>query len=266
MVRSLLVRGMLVGVLAGLLVFAFGRFVGEPQVDLAISFEAALDHAKAIADAAKGIHAEAEPELVSRPLQAGWGLLTGVLVYSTAFGGLFALVFAAVHGRAVDLRPRATSVLLAVAGFVSVYLVPSLKYPASPPSVGEPETIGYRTALYFSMLGLSVAAMVLASMLRKRLAPWHGEWAAALAAIACYLAAMIAVGSALPAIDEVPEGFPAVVLWHFRVASYGMQLVLWTTLGLAFGALTERALAKDRADWLRGTSSPMNPQSANRVR
>ena len=55
MVRSLLVRGMLVGVLAGLLVFAFGRFVGEPQVDLAISFEAALDHAKAIADAANQV-------------------------------------------------------------------------------------------------------------------------------------------------------------------------------------------------------------------
>lgn len=252
MVRALLVRGMLVGVLAGLLVFAFGRIVGEPQIDSAISFEAALDHAKAMADAAKGIHVEAEPELVSRSVQAGWGLFTGVLVYSTAFGGLFALVFAAVHGRTSDLGPRASSVLLATAGFISVYLVPSLKYPASPPSVGEAETIGYRTALYFSMLGLSVAAMVLAAMLRKRLAPRHGEWTACLTAIACYLLAMIVVGSALPAIDEVPESFPAVVLWHFRIASFGMQLVLWTTLGLAFGALTERAWVKARHEWLRG--------------
>ncbi len=149
MVRSLLVRGMLVGVLAGLLVFAFGRFVGEPQVDLAISFETTLDRAKAMADAAKGIHVEAEPVLVSRSVQAGWGLFTGVLVYSAAFGGLFALVFAAVQGRAVNLQPRATSLLLATAGFVSVYLMPSLKYPASPPSVGEPDgpPSGYRIAL-----------------------------------------------------------------------------------------------------------------------
>lgn len=266
MVRALLVRGMLVGVLAGLLVFAFGRIVGEPQIDRAISFEAALDHAKAMEDAAKGVHVEPEPALVSRSVQAGWGLFAGVLVYSTAFGGLFALVFAAVHGRSFDLGPRATSALLAAAGFVSVYLIPSLKYPASPPAVGEAETIGYRTALYFSMIGLSVAAMVLASMLRKRLAPGLGEWTAALTAIGCYLVAMIVVGSALPAIDEVPEGFPAVVLWHFRIASFGMQLVLWATLGLAFGVLTERAWAKDRTAWLRGPSAPMNPQSAGRGR
>ena len=246
MVRTLPIRGMFVGLLAGLLVFAFGKFFGEPQVDRAISFETALDEAKAKAEEAKGIRVEKEPELVSRRVQAGWGLFTGVMVYSSAFGGLFGLVFAAAHRRAVDLGPRATSALLATVGFVSIYVIPNLKYPANPPSVGEPETIGYRTALYFSMLALSVAAMVLASMLRKRLVARRGGWAAALIAIAFYLAAMIVVGSLLPAINEVPEAFPAVVLWHFRVASFGMQLVMWTTLGLVFGTLTERAWAKDQ--------------------
>jgi hypothetical protein len=46
---------------------------------------------------------------------------------------------------------------------------------------------------------------------------------------------------ALPAINEVPEQFSAVVLWQFRVAALGLQVVLWTTLGLLFGALTERS-------------------------
>lgn len=251
MVRSLLIRGMLIGLLAGLLVFAFGKFYGEPQVDRAIMFETALDEAKAKAEEAKGIHVEEEPELVSRPVQAGWGLFTGVMVYSAAFGGLFALVFAAVDRRAANLGPRATSALLAAVGFVSVYVVPNLKYPANPPSVGDPETIGIRTALYFSMLGLSVAGMVLAGMLRKRLLARHGEWTAALAAISFYLVAMIIAGSILPAINEVPEAFPAVVLWRFRVASFGMQLIMWTTLGLVFGALTERAWTQRRsAAWL----------------
>lgn len=31
MIRSLLVRGMLTGILAGLIVFAFARLVGEPE-------------------------------------------------------------------------------------------------------------------------------------------------------------------------------------------------------------------------------------------
>jgi hypothetical protein len=41
MVRTLLVRGMLVGLVAGLLVFGFGKLFGEPQVDRAITFETA---------------------------------------------------------------------------------------------------------------------------------------------------------------------------------------------------------------------------------
>jgi predicted cobalt transporter CbtA len=267
MVRSLLIRGMLVGALAGLLVFAFGKFFGEPQLERAISFETSLEQAKEKAEGANGINVEDEPALVSRHVQAGWGLFTGVFVYAAAFGGLFALVFAAVQGRAVDLSPRATSAVLAAVGFISVYLVPNLKYPASPPAVGEPATIGYRTALYFSMLALSVAAMVLASMLRKRLVARRGAWTAALTACACYLIAMIVVAGALPAINEVPDTFPAVVLWQFRVASCGMQLIMWTTLGLVFGALTERAWVKDGGSyWLSDASSLMGPQSADRRR
>jgi hypothetical protein len=30
------------------------------------------------------------------------------------------------------------------------------------------------------------------------------------------------------------------VLWKFRVAAIGMQVILWTTIGLLFGALAER--------------------------
>jgi predicted cobalt transporter CbtA len=232
---------MLVGLLAGLLVFGFGRIVGEPPVDRAITFEAALDAAKAKANEAKGMPVEEEPELVSRPVQAGWGLFTGVVVYATAFGGLFALVFAVADRRVGKLGPRAVSALLAGAGFVAVYVVPNLKYPANPPSVGEPDTIGVRTALYFIMMALSVAAMAGATMLRQRLAARHDGWNATLVAGGCYVVAMIVVQRLLPDIDEVPDDFPAVVLWQFRMASLGMQLVMWTTIGLVFGALTHRA-------------------------
>ena len=42
MVRSLLIRGMLVGAVAGLLAFAFAYVFGEPQVQHAIDFEEQL--------------------------------------------------------------------------------------------------------------------------------------------------------------------------------------------------------------------------------
>ncbi len=249
MVGKLLLRGMLVGIVAGLLSFAFLRIVGEPQVERAIAFETQTDEAK---DKAKADDAMArglpmakeapEPELVSRPVQAGIGLFTGVSVYNTAFGGLFALAFALLYGRAGGLGPRGTSAVLSAVGFVTVYVVPNLKYPANPPSVGDPDTIGLRTGLYFSLILISLIGMVAAGKLRLSLIDRVGGWNAALVAGAFYVVAMLVAGLLLPGIDEVPEQFPAVVLWQFRVASFGAQLIMWTTLGLLFGALAERLL------------------------
>ena len=100
MVRSLLIRGMIVGVIAGLLAFGFAKVFGEPQVDSAIAFEGQMHQA---------MHMGEEAELVSREVQSTIGLFTGVVVYGTAFGGLFALVFAYAYGRMGGLSPRATA-------------------------------------------------------------------------------------------------------------------------------------------------------------
>jgi predicted cobalt transporter CbtA len=253
MTRMFLVRGMLVGILAGLLSFGFLKLYGEPQVDRAIAFETQLDAAKAAAERAKGVKVQEAPELVSRRIQAGIGLFTAVLVYCTAFGGLFGLAFAFAYGRVGGaLRPESMSVLLAATGFIAIYLIPNLKYPANPPSVGDPETIGIRTSLYFTMIALSVAAMVAAVALKRLIVPQFGEWNATLLAAVSYLLLVAVAGFLLPAINEVPDGFPAVVLWRFRVASIGAQLIMWGTLGVLFGSLTERVFSSDR---LRAQSS-----------
>ncbi|WP_186151063.1 CbtA family protein [Burkholderia gladioli] len=232
MVGKLLVRGMLAGIAAGILVFGFARFAGEPQVDQAIAFEEKIDAAKGEAP---------EPELVSRPTQAGLGLGTGVIVYGAALGGLFALSFAFVHGRIGSRQPRTLSACLAAAAFVSLVIVPNLKYPANPPSVGDPDTIGYRTGLFFLMIAISIAVGVFSLNFRRLLAARMGQWNASIVAGLLYIAILAAVQFALPTINEVPAAFPAVVLWKFRVAAIGMQAILWATIGLLFGALVERS-------------------------
>jgi predicted cobalt transporter CbtA len=231
MTRSLLVRGMLVGLLAGLLAFVFARWAGEREVERAIAFETSIDRA-----AGK----PPEPEMVSRKVQKSLGLLTGVVVYGTAAGGLFGLVFAFAYGRVEIHRPRTLSAVLAALGFVAIVLVPTLKYPANPPSVGSPDTIGVRTAAFFLLLLCSVAAMVLALQVRRRLSNRFGGWNGSLLAAALFLLIVAVVSHFLPVIDEVPAGFPATLMWRFRVASLGIQAVMWATLGLLFGWLTER--------------------------
>ncbi|MDE1150176.1 MAG: CbtA family protein [Azospirillaceae bacterium] len=261
MVGILLARGMLIGILAGVLAFGVARLAGEGSVERAIAFEAAHaheghdDHHHDQADADHdddhaGVghsHGDDEEELFSRGVQSTGGLLTGLLVYGAAIGGLFALVYAYAQGRLGALSPRALAAVLALLGFVALVLVPAFKYPANPPAVGDPDTIRQRTALFFMVLILSVVAMVAAVVLARRLAARWGAWNAAIAGGALFLAVVIAAGLVLPAVDEVPADFPAQLLWRFRLASWAIQATLWAGLGLGFGAWMQVAQGRDVA-------------------
>jgi predicted cobalt transporter CbtA len=233
MAKSLLVRGMLVGVVAGLVAFAIAWLFGESAVAQAIAVEGARAATHGAAD---------EPEQVSRTVQSTIGLLTATCVYGVGLGGIFALVFAFAQGRVLRLGARALSGLLAIGGFVVLYLVPFLKYPPNPPAVGNHDTIGRRTALYFTMIAVSVLIAGLSVVLARRLAPSLGVWNAATAGGLLFVVLAGLAGWAMPAVQEVGPDFPAITLYQFRIASLGTQLAVWTTLGLLFGALTERSM------------------------
>jgi predicted cobalt transporter CbtA len=256
MIRNLLIRGMLAGLVAGLLGFGFAHTFGEPSVARAIAFEAQHEHQEAASDhqhdeagnaaatQAQGHDHGGDEELVSRDTQAGLGLLTGVAVFGTALGGLFSLVFAFAYGRLGHLHARGASALLALFGFVSVAIAPFLKYPPNPPAVGNPDTIGPRTALFFVMVAISIASAVFAVWLQRRMQASKGAWTATLIAGAAYIVLIAIAIAVLPRIDEVPADFSATLLWNFRLASIGIQAIIWTTLGLLFGALAARELER----------------------
>lgn len=235
MVRVYLARGLLAGLLAAVLAAGFAKVAAEPQIAAAERFEAARD-------AAHG--ARPEKAVVSRRVQDTVGLGAGVLVAGTALGGLYALVFALVHGRMTRSRARLTAMGLAALAFTALVLVPFLKYPANPPAVGRPDTIGHRTAVYFVLLAVAILAMVAAVEVRRRLLARLGARNATVVAAVSFVTAVVATYVVMPGVDEVPSAFPATVLWRFRLASLGTQLVLWAALGLAFGWLTERHEAR----------------------
>ncbi|WEB44454.1 CbtA family protein [Streptomyces yunnanensis] len=228
-VRNLLVRGMLAGLGAGVLALVVAYVLGEPSVNSAIGFEEAHSH-------------EHEMEVVSRALQSTAGLATGVLVYGVAFGGIAALAFCFALGRVGRFGPRATALLLSGTALLAVYVVPFLKYPANPPSVGDPDTIGKRTTLYFLMMVLSVLLEVAATQLGKRLAPSLGTWWATVVAVAAFVVVIGLAYQFLPVVNEVPKDFPAALLWRFRLSALAVQAVLWGGFGLLFGELAERQL------------------------
>jgi len=190
-------------------------------------------------------------------MNIGMGL--GVLAFSVAIGALFAVVFALAYSRVGGkgtVSARLLSLYVAGGMLLSLYVVPALKYPASPPALSLDETIRQRTLLYLLMVVLSVALLVGAVYLGHRLATRLGAWNAALAAAGAYVVAVAVVMLILPTIDATPgplvddagtiiyQGFPADVLYEFRLYSLGTQIVTYATIGLVFAALVSRLLGE----------------------
>jgi hypothetical protein len=233
MIGKLLLRGLAAGLIAGLLAGVVGFAFGEPYVDRTIAIEqAAGSHHAAAA-------AKEPPPPVSRDGQRV-GLLVASALYGAAIGGLFALAFAAARGRVGRRSDWSTAIGLAAALLVVVVVVPTLKYPANPPAVGDPETIGARTALYLTMLAISLLALLAAWRASRQVARLVAPWARGLVAVALYALVVGAAAAILPAVEEVPPGFPEDLLWGFRAASVGVQAVLWSALGVLFGLACER--------------------------
>ena len=237
MVRSLLIRGMLVGLLAGVVGFAFAFAVGEPQLERAIAFEQ---------QARPGAAQHDEVDVVSRDVQRTVGLLTGTVAIGVALGGLFALAFVYSYGRIGVRGARMTSRVLAAAAFVTVALVPFIKYPPNPPGVGSPATLESRTILFVAMIAIALAALVAAARVRAQYLDRLGPWNAALLGAGAFAALVALAQLILPDVDAAPAGFPADVLFEFRLAALGLSAIMWLTIGLAFGALAERLLASAR--------------------
>lgn len=136
MTGCLLYRGMLAGLLAGLLGFGFAMVVGEPLIDRAIALEEAAPHSHGVEHSHE--HAAPADEGVSREAQKTLGLFVAIVTYSIAMGGIFALAYAFCMGRLGKANPKILPVLLALSAFVIIYLVPALKYPPNPPAIGNP--------------------------------------------------------------------------------------------------------------------------------
>jgi hypothetical protein len=262
--KRLIARGLLAGAVGAVLAFVFARLFAEPVIGRAIAFE---DGRTEVAHA-QGVH-EHGVELFTRGVQGNAGLGFGVLIFGIAMGALFAVLFCVAYGRAGEparvTAPRALSIRLAAGAFIAVYLVPFVKYPPNPPAVGQADTIAARSGWYLVMVLASVVLAVAAAWLARRLAARLGAPAAGLAAAGAYVVLVAVVMLVLPAVHETPEpmrdpagaivspGFPADVLYDFRLVSLGTQLVLWVTIGLVFSTLAGRLLG-ERAGTARAAS------------
>lgn len=259
MEKQIIWRGLLAGAIAGVLAFVFARIFVEPQIDLAIGYEEGVGAAREALEHSHdhgGGHSHGDEGGITRAIQANVGLGLGLLAFSVAIGALFSVVYAVAYGRVGNVSARLLSLLVAAGMLLSLYVVPTLKYPASPPALSLDETIQQRTMLYLLMVVASAALLVAAVYAGRQLAGRLGAWNATLAAAGGYLVAVAVLMLVLPTIEETPgplvddagtivyPGFPADVLYEFRLYSLGTQVVVYATIGLVFAAMVSRLLGE----------------------
>jgi high-affinity Fe2+/Pb2+ permease len=142
-------------------------------------------------------------------------------------------------GRIAHLSPATSTAFVGAIGYVSVVVIPFVKYPATPPAVGDGDTIGQRTALYFSFVLVSIVAAGAGTALAAKLVASRGVQCAVLVGSSAYFVAVALAAVVMPTFDEVGE-FPGNALWDFRLASLITLTALWATVGIALTAMVGR--------------------------
>jgi hypothetical protein len=275
MERRLILRGAAAGGFAGLLCAIFTRFMAEPWIQKAINFESAHDQ---IEDALRRSEHLAPlppgPDIFSRGVQRNVGAPIGLIVFGMAMGAVFAVVFILLYRRYGDaLGPRALALVVAGFALLGIYLIPYLKYPANPPAIGHTNTIHARGNLYLGMVATTIASLIAAYYLARVLSARWGGWNGTIVTGVLFIAWMAIVMTIFPSLGSLHQnvtlygrqmtetplpvysaahkliypGFPADILFKFRLYSVLNQVLLWGTTGLGFGLLAERALVPGRA-------------------
>jgi predicted cobalt transporter CbtA len=220
---------LIAGLVAGLCVAAFHFVLTEPIIEQAITIEEQQSESA-------GMH---EEPVVTRDVQR-LGLVIGYLLYGLIWSVMLGGVYVLVQRWLPPADAARRALLLGLCAYWSIGLLPFLKYPANPPGVGDPATIGERQALYLAMLALSIAGTVLAMAVGNQVARRRGAtvgWLAGVGSLLLFSAALYAVLPGNP--DPVP--LPIDLVGTFRVLSLAGLTLFWMLLALLFGALLGRA-------------------------
>ncbi len=159
-IAIVLISGALAGAIHGTVNFA----IVEPYLDQAIGIENQNLFASGGEDDNPQFWAEHEEY---RVWQKSGQVLAGMIL-GIAMGSLFGIVYALSRNSLPGKNDVSKAVILAGIMWVTIYLIPFLKYPANPPTIGDADTVVLRGILYLSFIAISGFSAVGFSRLYKK--------------------------------------------------------------------------------------------------
>ena len=228
-IAIVLVSGFVAGTIHG----AVNLAIVEPYLDKAIGIEN-----QALFESGE---AEDTPQFwveynAYRDWQKSGQLLAGGIL-GMSIGALFGIVFAYSRNSLPKGHTVKKTFVLAAIMWLTIFLIPFLKYPANPPTVGEADTVILRQTLYLLFIAISGFSAVGFSRLYKKL---ENKKYLAFVGYAVFITAVFFIMPPSP--DEVTA--PMDLVNGFRTMSVVAVSTFWVAEAIILGALWQRYKTK----------------------
>lgn len=161
------------------------------------------------------------------------GMILAGGIFGMAIGSLFGIVFAYSKKTLPGKHAVQKTLLLSGLMWFTIFIIPFLKYPANPPTVGDPETIVLRSLLYLSFIAISGFGAVGFYQLYKRL---KTKKIIVFLGYASFISIAFVLMPANP--DEVSA--PMDLVNEFRIMSAISMSIYWVAIAIVMGLLWQK--------------------------
>ena len=218
------------GCFAGLIYSGLNLIIVEPYLDQAIAIENQTLFLTGEEENTKQFWVEYyDYRIWQKSGQVFAGMILG-----TSFGALFGLVYAFTRNSLPSKKHVGNTLILAGIMWFTLFLIPFLKYPANPPSVGDADTVILRGSLYIlfvAISGLAALGFYKLSMKfkkQKRIMPFimYG----------CFITLIFFVMPENP--DKINLSMDLVN--QFRLSAFITGTVFWFSLSLILGLFWQK--------------------------
>tara|TARA_B100002003_G_scaffold169015_1_gene157003 strand:- start:134 stop:865 length:732 start_codon:yes stop_codon:yes gene_type:complete len=225
-----LVSGFVAGVIHG----TVNLVIVEPYLDEAIEIENQNLFATGLAEDTPQFWAEYSSY---RDWQKSGQLLAGGIL-GMSIGALFGIVFAYSRNSLPKGHTLKKTFVLAAIMWLTIFIIPFLKYPANPPTVGDVDTVVLRSILYLSFIAISGFSAVGFFILYKKLQ--NKKKGLAFVGYAVFITTVFFIMPVNP--DEVKA--PIDLVNGFRAMSVIAVTTFWIAEAIIFGMLWQKYKAK----------------------
>ena len=221
---------LLSGCFAGTIYGALNLVIVEPYLDDAINIE--NQNLFSTGDEIDGPQFWVE-YYEYRSWQKGGAILAGAIL-GTSIGSLFGIVYALSKKSLPSRNNIGKTLILAGLMWFTLFVIPFLKYPANPPTVGDGETVVLRGILYLTLIAISGFLAIGFYQIFKRIKAKNR-----ILPIIGYVALISLVFFVMPENpDEISTSME--LINGFRVVAFLTGTVFWFTLALFLGVFWQK--------------------------